>query len=149
MNEEPDLGRMIAYCAHLGMRYNEKLLRRDGYDVTPVQSHVLLYLSRRGGQAVNQRELEKELHLKPSTVNGIVSRLEEKGCITRRASPTDGRCRLVSLTEAGQARVDAFRAVMSNTGRRYASILSEEEETALRDLLSRIIETLESEVNNL
>ena len=60
MNEEPDLGRMIAYCAHLGMRYNEKLLRRDGYDVTPVQSHVLLYLSRRGGQAVNQRELEKE-----------------------------------------------------------------------------------------
>ena len=101
MNEEPDLGRMIAYCAHLGMRYNEKLLRRDGYDVTPVQSHVLLYLSRRGGQAVNQRELEKELHLKPSTVNGIVSRLEEKGCITRRASPTDGRCRLVGLTGAG------------------------------------------------
>ena len=131
------------------MRYNEKLLRRDGYDVTPVQSHVLLYLAHQGDQAVNQRELEKELHLKPSTVNGIVSRLEEKGCITRRASPTDGRCRLVSLTEVGQARVDAFRAVMSNTGRRYASILSEEEETALRDLLSRIIETLESEVNNL
>ena len=140
MNEEPDLGRMIAYCAHLGMRYNEKLLRRDGYDVTPVQSHVLLYLSRRGGQAVNQRELEKELHLKPSTVNGIVSRLEEKGCITRRASPTDGRCRLVGLTGAGQARVDAFQAVMADTGRRYASFLTEEEEAALRDMLSRMIE---------
>ncbi len=138
MNEEPDLGRMIAYCAHLGMRYNEKLLRRDGYDVTPVQSHVLLYLSRRGGQAVNQRELEKELHLKPSTVNGIVSRLEEKGCITRRASPTDG-----------QARVDAFQAVMADTGRRYASFLTEEEEAALRDMLSRMIEKLENEVNTL
>ena len=86
---------------------------------------------------------------KATTILTFLARLEEKGCITRRASPTDGRCRLVSLTEAGQARVDAFRAVMSNTGRRYASILSEEEETALRDLLSRIIETLESEVNNL
>ena len=149
MSETPDIGLLIGYCAHLGMLYNEKLLRQSGYDVTPVQSHVLMYLFCRSGQPVNQRDLEQELHLKPSTINGIVSRLEEKGCITRRASPTDGRCRLVSLTEAGQARVDAFRAVMSNTGRRYASILSEEEETALRDLLSRIIETLESEVNNL
>lgn len=149
MSDEPDLGRMIGYCAHLGMRYNEKLLRRDGYDVTPVQSHVLMYLSCRDNQAVNQRDLEKELHLKPSTVNGIVSRLEEKGCIIRRASPADGRCRLVSLTEAGQKRVDAFRAVIANTGRRYASFLTNEEEAALRDLLSRIIENLEKEVNNI
>lgn len=149
MTEEPDLGRMIAYCAHLGMRYSEKLLRRDGYDVTPVQSHVLMYLSRQGGKAVNQRELEKELHLKPSTVNGIVTRLEEKGCVARRTSPTDGRCRLVSLTEAGQNRVDAFRTVLASTGQRYASFLAEEEEAALRTLLSCIIEKLENEVNKL
>ena len=148
MDDPQDLGRLLACCGHLGRQYGVNLLRRKGYDVTPVQTRTLVYLSC-CREAVNQRELERELRLRPSTVNGIVSRLEEKGCITRRASPTDGRCRLVSLTEAGQARVDAFRAVMSNTGRRYASILSEEEETALRDLLSRIIETLESEVNNL
>ena len=147
MNEEPDLGRMIAYCAHLGMRYNEKLLRRDGYDVTPVQSHVLLYLSRRGGQAVNQRELEKELHLKPSTVNGIVSRLEEKGYIARRTSPTDGRVRLVSLTDAGCGKLDAFRFTLEEVNRRFGAILTAEEQEQLGGLLSRIITDLENEVN--
>lgn len=149
MDETPDLGRMIAYCARLGMVYNDKRLRRAGYDITPVQSHVLIYLSCLGaGQTVNQRDLERELRLKPSTVNGIISRLEEKGYITRRASPTDGRCRLVSLTEAGQKKVDAFHTVMSGTSQRFSSCLSEGEEETLRELLSRIIDNLENEVNS-
>ena len=147
MEREPDLGRMIGYCAHLGMRYNEKLLRRDGYDVTPVQSHVLLYLAHQGDLAVNQRELEKELHLKPSTVNGIVSRLEEKGYLSRRASPLDGRCRLVSLTEAGREKVEAFRASLEETNRRLCAVLTEGEQAQLGDMLSRIIADLENEVN--
>ena len=148
MDETPDLGHMIGYCARLGMVYNDKRLRRAGYDITPVQSHVLIYLSCLGeGQAATQRDLERELRLRPSTVNGIVNRLEEKGCITRRASPADGRCRLVSLTKAGQERVDAFHTVMDGTGRRFSNCLSEEEEETLRELLSRIIENLENEVN--
>ena len=40
MSGTPDIGLLIGYCAHLGMLYNEKLLRQSGYDVTPVQSHV-------------------------------------------------------------------------------------------------------------
>ena len=147
MEREPDLGRMIGYCAHLGMRYNEKLLRRDGYDVTPVQSHVLLYLAHQGDLAVNQRELEKELHLKPSTVNGIVSRLEEKGYLSRRASTLDGRCRLVSLTEAGREKVEAFRASLEEPNRRLCAVLTEGEQAQLGDMLSRIIADLENEVN--
>lgn len=149
MSDTPDLGRMIGYCAHLGMLFSEKHLRRAGYDVTPVQSHVLIFLSCRGeGQAANQRDLERELHLKPSTVNGIVSRLEEKGYIARRTSPADGRCRLLSLTEIGRKKVEAFRAVMGDTGRWFSDCLTGEEEKALREMLSRIIENLENEVNN-
>lgn len=148
MEETPDLGLMIGYCAHLGMRYNEKRLRQSGHDVTPVQSRILMYLYHQDGQPVSQRDLERETHLKPSTVNGIVSRLEEKGCITRQTSPADGRVRLVRLTDAGRRRAEAFHAIVQGTGRRFASCLSEEEEASLRDLLSRIIENLENEVNN-
>ena len=148
MDKKPDLGHMIGYCARLGMVYSDKRLRRAGYDITPVQSHVLIYLSRlEEGQAANQRDLERELHLRPSTVNGIVSRLEEKGCISRRASPRDARCRLVSLTEAGRKKVDAFHAVMESAGRRLSSCLTEAEEETLRELLSRVIANLENEVN--
>ncbi len=148
MSGTPDIGLLIGYCAHLGMLYNEKLLRQSGYDVTPVQSHVLMYLFCRSGQPVNQRDLEQELHLKPSTINGIVSRLEEKGCITRRTSPADGRVRLLGLTEDGRRKTEAFQSILKGTGRRFASCLSEEEENILRELLPRIIENLENEVNN-
>ena len=148
MNDTPDLGRLIAYCGRLGRQYMDQNLRRAGYDVTPVQSRTLVYLSCCGRREVNQRDLERELRLKPSTINGIVNRLEEKGYILRRTSPEDGRCRLVSLTASGQEKVDTFSATMEETGKRFSRCLSAEEEEKLRELLIRIIENLESEVNN-
>ena len=147
MNEPPDLGRMIACCGHLGMQYANRQLREAGCDVTPVQCHLLMALSFCGGQAATQRELEHELHLRPSTVNGIVNRLAEKGYVARRPSPEDGRCRLITLTEAGQAKVETFRATLDAAGRRLANCLSAEEEAAMRGYLSRVIENLENEVN--
>ena len=149
MREAPDLGRLIAYCSRLGMVYSDKLLRQAGYDVTPVQSRTLVYLSCQGTQGVNQRELEKELRLRPSTVNGIVNRLEEKGFVARRTSPADGRCRLVSLTEEGRKQLEAFESIIDGTGRRFASCLTDDEEETLRKLLIRMIENLENEVNSI
>ena len=40
---EPDLGRMIAYCGHLGRQSTDQMLRRAGYDVTPVQTQALTW----------------------------------------------------------------------------------------------------------
>ena len=149
MRGAPDLGRTIAYCSRLGMAYIDKRLRLSGYDVTHVQSRTLMILACRGDEDVTQRELEKELRLKPSTVNGIVSRLEEKGYISRRTSPTDARCRLVSLTETGRKQVEAFETIVDDVGRRYTGWLSEEEYQTLLNLLSRVIENLENEVNSI
>lgn len=77
-----------------------------------------------------------------------MGRLEEKGCISRRASTADARCRLVSLTEAGRARVAAFRTALADTNRRSTACLTEEERRQLAGLLSRVIANLENEVNS-
>ena len=148
MNEPPDLGRMIACCGHLGMQYTNRQLREAGCDVTPVQCHLLMALSFCGGQAATQRELEHELHLRPSRVNGIVNRLAEKGYVARRPSPEDGRCRRVCLTESGQAQAAALRAALDETNRRFTAILTEAEQAQMQALLGRIIANLENEVNN-
>ena len=150
MDEPPELGRMIAYCGHLGRLSNEQLLRQAGYDVTPVQTHLLHHLACWAGeQGASQRELERKLRLKPSTVNGIVGRLEAKGYVARRASPQDGRIRLVSLTEAGRSKVQDFHAIVEETERRFTAGLSEQEREQMRKLLIRIIENLENEVNSI
>ena len=148
MDKPPELGRMISYCGHLGKLSNDQLLRQAGYDVTPVQTHLLLHLACwTGEQEASQRDLERKLRLKPSTVNGIVDRLEAKGYVSRRASPQDGRVRLVSLTEAGRSKVQDFHVIVEETERRFTASLSEQERGQLRKLLSRIIENLENEVN--
>ncbi len=149
MDKLPELGRMISYCGHLGKLSNDQLLRQAGYDVTPVQTHLLLHLACwTGEQEASQRDLERKLRLKPSTVNGIVDRLEAKGYVSRRASPQDGRVRLVSLTEAGRSKVQDFHVIVEETERRFTAGLSEQERGQLRQLLSRIIENLENEVNS-
>ena len=148
MDKLPELGRMISYCGHLGKLSNDQLLRQAGYDVTPVQTHLLLHLACwTGEQEASQRDLERKLRLKPSTVNGIVGRLEEKGYIARRASLQDGRFRMVSLTELGRSKVVEFRSAMEETERHVAGPLSPAEQELLHGLLARIIANLENEVN--
>lgn len=148
MSDYPDLGAMIAYCGHLGKQSLDQLLRRAGYDVTPTQTRLLMHLSCAAeAQEAAQRDLERKLRLKPSTVNGIVDRLEAKGYVTRRPSPQDGRVRLVSLTEAGWGKVEDFRAIVEETERRYTAGLSGQEREQLERLLNHIITNLENEVN--
>lgn len=149
MAEQVSLGRMIGYCGHLGKMYLDMRLRQSPYNITPVQAYALLYLIKLGGdREVMQRDLEHELHLKASTVNGIVDRLEEKGFISRRQSQEDGRRRLISLTDEGKAVTDTFRTALEDTDRAFCTVLTVEEQTQLRDMLARLISNLENEVKH-
>jgi DNA-binding MarR family transcriptional regulator len=51
---------------------------------------------------VGARELAAALHLHPSTVTGVVQRLESRGLITRASHATDGRRLHLHLTAAGR-----------------------------------------------
>lgn len=141
-----NLGRLLGCCGRLAKLNVDAELRRRGYDVTPVQSSALIYLSKHREEDITQRDLEKAMRLKPSTINGIVERLLEKEYITRCTSPRDGRCRLLHLTDSGQEMVDSFREALDQTDRTVAADLSAEEQEVLDGLLRRIIAHLENEV---
>ena len=82
------LGPMLGRCAHLTRERMDA--RLAGCDVTPAQTHTLLYLHRHGGQAP-QCAVTEFLKVKPSTANGILDRMEEKGLVTRSVSGSDAR----------------------------------------------------------
>ena len=145
--DKKNLGRFFSCCGKMVKLNVDAELRRSGYNVTPVQSHALTYLYRHREEEVTQRDLERALELKPSTINGIVERLLEKDYISRCACPTDGRCRLLHLTDAGVAMVDSFRTALDRTDAAVLADLTEEEQDLLYDLLRRIRANLENEVN--
>ena len=138
------LGPMLGRCAHLARERMDARMSRFG--MTPAQTHVLRFLRENGGQ-MPQRELLENLKVKPSTVNGILDRMEEKGLVERSVSGTDARQRVVALTPAGLEREAEVKQSFLEAEALIARGLTEEETNTLRSLLERVIHNLEEDRN--
>ena len=88
-------------------------------------------------EPVTQRQLEQYMAVKPSTINGIVGRLEEKGLLTRDACQQDARCRVLRLTEEGRRFRSDFIRIAQDTNRQMEQGFSPEEQAQLTDFLER------------
>ena len=124
------LAPQMGHAAHLARSRLDARLSQ--YDVTPVQTHVLLYLFHHGGQAP-QCQLTAFLKVKPSTANGILDRLEEKGMVERSVSGADARRRFITRKNFQAAEEQMLRG------------LTPEEVETFRTLLGRIIRNLEED----
>lgn len=142
MEKVRSLGQALGCAAHL---FRERAdARMAGCGVTTLQAHVILYLSCCGG-SLSQLELGRHLRVKPSTVNGIVERLEEKRLLTRSVSPGDGRCKLLHLTEEGRCFYQEFIAITEEVHRQAEQGFSPEELSLLQELLHRVADNLTRE----
>ena len=135
-------GPLIGYCRRQMIHQMDLRLRE--YDISPIQSHVLIYLCRTEGQ-VNQKNLEQFLMVRPSTVNGIVCRLEEKGLLERTPSPTDARCRIMQITEKGRQYAGRFREILQEVSVQMERGFTEEELEIMRSYLIRMAKNLRGE----
>ena len=143
ITERPEhFGPLFGYCDHQVQKLMVRKLRQ--YDVSPMQCRTLTYLHEAEGE-VNQKQLERHLMVKPSTVNGIVDRLEEKGMLRRTASRTDGRCRILALTPQGMQFYDKFTAIVQEVNDCLEKDFSPEEVQLLTSLLLRVAKNLTEE----
>lgn len=135
ITERPEhFGPLFGYCDHQVQKLMVRRLRQ--YDVSPMQCRTLMFLHDAEG-SVNQKTLERHLMIKPSTVNGIVDRLEEKGLVYRTVSATDGRCRILALTEEGQRFHDDFQTVLHQVNERLERGFTQEEKAQFTAFLLR------------
>jgi DNA-binding MarR family transcriptional regulator len=101
----PELGEVLEFMRiiwqvdHALQRTSKRMDAALG--VTGPQRLVIRIAGRVPGLSAGQ--LAKLLHLHPSTLTGIVQRLEQRGLIRRRVDPHDARRTLLSLTERGRA----------------------------------------------
>lgn len=136
------LGPMLGRCAHLARERMDARLSQ--YDVTPAQTHTLLYLHRHKGQAP-QSEVIRHLRVKPSTANGILGRMEEKGLVSRSVSREDARQKLITLTEKGADLQERLHCAFHETEELMMAGLPEEEREVLFACLERVIRNLEED----
>ena len=89
-------------------------------------------------------ELAKQLACDSSNVTWITDRLEERGLVERQAAEHDRRVKLLVLTPKGRALRAEIEERLSEPPPPIAA-LSPEDQQALRDLLGRVVESLETE----
>lgn len=91
--------RRIAQC----VEHHSKRLTAT-HNITSPQLVALMAIAQLGASTL--KSIGRAIHLSPSTVVGIVDRLEEKGLVRRERDTRDRRNVYVTVTEAGQVLVD-------------------------------------------
>ncbi|WP_223690204.1 MarR family winged helix-turn-helix transcriptional regulator [Leifsonia poae] len=147
--ERPDLdvrppgviGRLHRVADHLTRElvavYAEYGLSEGDFDV--------LSALRRAGEPFERSPGELAGHTMITTggMTKRIDRLEKAGLVTRRADSTDGRSRVVALTDLGRATIDeAFARHMANE-RRLVDLLSPDDAGRLEEILTRWLAAFE------
>ncbi|MFC8918656.1 MarR family winged helix-turn-helix transcriptional regulator [Streptomyces sp. NPDC047821] len=117
-------------------RYHEEYEQAAAqHSLTGAQARVLGLLAL---EPTPMRRIAQSLRCEPSNVTGIVDRLEARGLVERRPDPADRRVKIAAATEEGRATAGRLREAL-DFAREPLAALSDDERTALRDLLRRMV----------
>lgn len=119
--------------------HSRRLMRE--YDITVPQVICLYEIFERG--AVTIAVLAKRVHLSPSTLVGVIDRLEEKKLVRRSRDVVDRRAVFIDITEQGRAFVATSPHLLHN--RLYESLqgLTESEQIVIANSLEMLVLMLE------
>ena len=106
-------------------------------NVTPAQYFMLYYLWEEDGLSPTQ--LSNLSGLDTSTVTGLLTRLEEKGFITRINSKDDRRSVNVYLSKEGSALKDSVDTIIQKSNVDVLSGFTKAEQVSLENFLLRIL----------
>src|SRR6266576_3199186 len=106
------------------------LIRQVRPDVSRTEAGVLRTLTDAPRRITELAELEG---LAQPTMTVLVQRLEQRGWVTRGRQPDDGRVVVVSISDAGTAALEDYRARAAAVMRGHLEAMSDEQLAALKD----------------
>ena len=114
------------------------------YGVSPVQMHAMIFIhiNTKEGKKVCQKDVEKQINLRPSSVSTLISNLEKDGFLVRTVSDGDARTKYLELTEKGKDLCIKDKMLVDSCDGAIQSALTEEEQTQFVNLLEKIIQTI-------
>ena len=114
------------------------------YGVSPVQMRTLIFIhvNELNGTAVCQKDIEKQLNLRASSVSTLLGNLEQDGFIARAVSDGDARIKNLTLTEKGKGVCEKNKLIFDKCDGVIQAALTEEEQKQFEALIEKIIKTI-------
>ena len=113
------------------------------YKITGPQLSCLLALDEEG--TLTSANLAKKVHLSPSTVVGIVDRLEEKKLATRKRASQDRRQVHISITSTGKELLASSPSLLEDSLSTALGALPETEQVAMTMAVEKLVNLLEAQ----
>src|SRR5215207_2469060 len=107
-----------------------------GYPQKPSHSAVFAQIKREGSRLTN---LAKGANMTPQSMSELVAELVELGYVERRPDPTDGRAKLIVLTDRGDACIDAGETTIQGLEEHITQVLGPRGHAQLRTLLTKLL----------
>ena len=144
--QQQDFGFFLSGISHSIQQYFNRVY--DDYGITYPQSRLLTYLIRTEQEAeeegrtssTNQRELERALGIKASSVSSLVRNLEARGFVTSGRVESDTRNKRIVLTEKGRMLDEVMARAVEETENHLMEGMTTEEHAQLLGLLARLNE---------
>jgi DNA-binding MarR family transcriptional regulator len=126
-----------------------RLMRREfnrrvqDLGLTQAQWRALSILGRKPG--MRQRDLADILEMQPISVGRLIDRLDSAGWVERKADPGDRRATQLYLTGRAEPILTQLRKHGADTRAMALAKITEKEQQALLDILTRMRETMTDE----
>ena len=120
-------------------------LRRlaEPHDINRGELPVLVRLLR-AGDGVSQKVLREDLPLSKSTLSKTIASLSEKELVTKEPSETDGRVKLIYLTDKGRNLDPTIKEIGNGAATKMLADFDPVEKEQLANYLERIEDNLNS-----
>jgi DNA-binding MarR family transcriptional regulator len=105
--------------------------------LTPVHGLAARYLV--GRDDVTTVELARHLGITKQSASEVVSALEKTGTVRRAPHPSDGRARVLLLTDEGTAKLEEGRRRWRRVEHEWAALVGQDRLDVVRDVLERVL----------
>jgi DNA-binding MarR family transcriptional regulator len=118
---------------------------RQTVGLTTSQFAVLFVLSQSDGQPIS--EIAKRLAMGKSSLTGLVDRMVDRGLVTRRASPSDGRVTNIHLEVSGLEILARAKQETKHFNSALLSPFSEQEQLVIQRFLTHLADHADEIIN--
>ena len=125
----------------IAMRQRQQMSAGHGFDLgglTPHQARIVGYIEANGPSGIIARDIADVTGARAASVSALLAGLEAEGWVERRVDPSDSRRKTLHATPKAIDLVHRFEAEVRARGRVRLNGLAADEQTQLRDLLTKL-----------